>query len=78
MLHSSNPPLNERLALIQLYQWNARVMPIAAYRKWLNCQVQSEVMTAGVEYVEGVERVATEPILNGEDYRPRGFRRDFP
>jgi hypothetical protein len=40
--------------------WNARVMPIAAYRKWLNFQVQSEVMTAGVEYVEGVERVATD------------------
>jgi hypothetical protein len=39
--------LNQRLALIQLYQGNARVMPIAAYRKWLTFQVQSEVMTAG-------------------------------
>jgi hypothetical protein len=40
--------LNERLALIQLYQGNARIMPIAAYRKWLNFQVHSEAMTCRV------------------------------
>jgi hypothetical protein len=46
-------------------------MPIAAYRKWLNCQVQSEVTTAGVEYVDGVERVATDRLLTAKTIGPR-------
>ena len=53
-------------------------MPIAADRKWLNSQVHSEAMTADVEHVDSVERVATDRIVNGEDYRAPGFRRDFP
>jgi hypothetical protein len=41
------PSAQRAIALIQLYQGNARVMPIAAHRKWLNFKVQGEVMTAG-------------------------------
>ena len=45
-------------------------MPIAAHRKWLKFKVRSEAMTAGVEYVEGVERVATDRLLTAKTIGP--------